>query len=94
MRDYVFIASDENEQLQQNVDCFIEADHSFSELLAAIKEGYLDYVSEVDAEDKAMADSDLAATRYYEGVGRMDATHFENQMDLERHDAEFPNGYC
>lgn len=40
------------------------------------------------------AQVDLATERFYEGDGRMDRCWFENQLDLARFDAEFPNGYC
>ncbi len=46
---------------------------------------------------QADCEADMATERameaHYEGAGRFDRCWAENQMDLERYDAEFPNGY-
>lgn len=44
---------------------------------------------------EAMADmeTDRRTAAYYEGEGRFDQCWAENQMDLARHDAEFPDCY-
>lgn len=46
-----------------------------------------------EAECRADMETERRAAEFYEGVGRFDRCWAENQMDLERHDAEFPDGY-
>lgn len=52
------------------------------------------YVAAMEEEARWEREVDLATERYYEGDGRMDRCWFENQLDLARFDAEFPDGYC
>ncbi len=82
---YIFTSNDDD--LGDHVNSRIEADFSFSEILAAIRDGHAAHAAECLAISKAEHNAENAWLRHAE---RFDP---EAQADLSLHDALFPGGY-